>query len=159
MTWPSAEWPSPCHIAVRLTARPCNTLTWCTYFCARIMHSSSPQLERSISLQLERSISLQPEEERQHCTRTQNEHLVVQGPQSIFCVYLKILTTLILLSRIWGSSSRVMKSSIFWYITPCSPLKVNRRFGGTCRLHLHGPKISQARNKCEEGRKQRSCYS
>jgi hypothetical protein len=24
-----------------------------------------------------------------------------------------------------------MKSSIFWDITPCSPLKVNRRFGGT----------------------------
>jgi hypothetical protein len=25
----------------------------------------------------------------------------------------------------------VVKSSIIWYITPCSPLKVNRRFGGT----------------------------
>jgi hypothetical protein len=32
----------------------------------------------------------------------------------------------------------VMKCSIFWDITPCSPLKVNRRFGGTCRLHLQG---------------------
>jgi hypothetical protein len=30
----------------------------------------------------------------------------------------------------------VMKSSIFWDITPCSPLKVNQRFGGTYRLHL-----------------------
>jgi hypothetical protein len=30
----------------------------------------------------------------------------------------------------------VMKSTIFWYITQCSPLKVNRRFRGTCRLHL-----------------------
>jgi hypothetical protein len=29
-----------------------------------------------------------------------------------------------------------MKSSVFWDITPCSLLKVNRRFGGTCRLHL-----------------------
>jgi hypothetical protein len=28
----------------------------------------------------------------------------------------------------------VMKSSTFWDITPCNPLKVNRRFGGTCRL-------------------------
>jgi hypothetical protein len=27
-----------------------------------------------------------------------------------------------------------IKSYIFWDITPCSPLKVNRRFGGTCRL-------------------------
>jgi hypothetical protein len=25
----------------------------------------------------------------------------------------------------------VMKNTIFWDITPCSPLKVNRRFGGT----------------------------
>jgi hypothetical protein len=31
-----------------------------------------------------------------------------------------------------------MKSSIFWDIKPCSPLKVNRCFGGTCCLHLHG---------------------
>jgi hypothetical protein len=25
----------------------------------------------------------------------------------------------------------VMKSTVFWDMTPCSPLKVNRRFGGT----------------------------
>jgi hypothetical protein len=30
----------------------------------------------------------------------------------------------------------VMKCTIFWYIAPCSPLKVNRRFRGTCLLHL-----------------------
>jgi hypothetical protein len=35
-----------------------------------------------------------------------------------------------------------MKSNIFWDITPCSPLKINRRFGGTYRLHLQGRKIS-----------------
>jgi hypothetical protein len=29
-----------------------------------------------------------------------------------------------------------MKSSFFWEITPCSPLKDNRRFGGTCRLYV-----------------------
>jgi hypothetical protein len=34
----------------------------------------------------------------------------------------------------------VMKSIIFWDITPCSPLSVNRRFGGTYRLHLQGRK-------------------
>jgi hypothetical protein len=28
----------------------------------------------------------------------------------------------------------VMKSSIFWDLTPCSLLKANRRFGGTRRL-------------------------
>jgi hypothetical protein len=32
----------------------------------------------------------------------------------------------------------VMKSTIFWDITPCSPLKVNRRFGGTYRIYSQG---------------------
>jgi hypothetical protein len=32
----------------------------------------------------------------------------------------------------------VMKSINFWDITPCSPLSVNRRFGGTYRLHIQG---------------------
>jgi hypothetical protein len=31
----------------------------------------------------------------------------------------------------------VMKSSILWDIKPYSPLKVNRCFGGTYRLHFH----------------------
>jgi hypothetical protein len=43
----------------------------------------------------------------------------------------------------------VMKSTIFWDITPCSPLKFNRRFGGTYRLHLQGRRISQAINQRE----------
>jgi hypothetical protein len=30
----------------------------------------------------------------------------------------------------------VMKSIIFWDVTPCSALRCNRRFGGTYRLHL-----------------------
>jgi hypothetical protein len=37
-----------------------------------------------------------------------------------------------------------VKSTIFWDITPCSSLKVNRRFGGTYHLHLQG-RISRAR--------------
>jgi hypothetical protein len=40
----------------------------------------------------------------------------------------------------------VVKSIIFWDITPCSPLSVNRRFGGTYRLHLQGRR-SSARNQ------------
>jgi hypothetical protein len=31
-------------------------------------------------------------------------------------------------------TSVVMKSTIFWDITPCSPVSVNRRFGGTYLL-------------------------
>jgi hypothetical protein len=43
----------------------------------------------------------------------------------------------------------VMKSTIFWDITPCSSLSVNRCFGGTYRLHLQGRRISRARNQRE----------
>jgi hypothetical protein len=32
----------------------------------------------------------------------------------------------------------VMQSSILWDLMPCSLLKVNRRFGGTHRLHVQG---------------------
>jgi hypothetical protein len=42
-----------------------------------------------------------------------------------------------------------VKSTIFWDITPCSPLKVNRHFGGTYRLLLQGRRISRARNQRE----------
>jgi hypothetical protein len=35
-----------------------------------------------------------------------------------------------------------MKISIFCDITLCIPVKFNRGFGGTCRLHLHGRSIN-----------------
>jgi hypothetical protein len=41
-----------------------------------------------------------------------------------------------------------MKRPIFWNITPCSPLKVNQRFGGKCRLHLQGRRISSLLATC-----------
>jgi hypothetical protein len=50
-----------------------------------------------------------------------------------------------------------MKSTIFWNTTPCSPLKVNWRFGGTYHLHIQGQRICRARNKCEAGGKRSSC--
>jgi hypothetical protein len=59
----------------------------------------------------------------------------------IFCVGLEVLTAVIM-------------NYILWNITPCSPLNVNRHFGGTCRLHLHGRRISQARDQHEECSKQ-----
>jgi hypothetical protein len=43
----------------------------------------------------------------------------------------------------------VMKNSVFYDITPRSPLRANGHFGGTCRLHLQGRRISQARNQRE----------
>jgi hypothetical protein len=49
----------------------------------------------------------------------------------------------------------VIKSSIFRDIIPCSPLKINQRFGGTCRFNLQYRRISQARNQHEVGSKHR----
>jgi hypothetical protein len=43
----------------------------------------------------------------------------------------------------------VMKNSVLWDIPPCSPLKVNRRSGGTCRFRLHGSRVNQARKQRE----------
>jgi hypothetical protein len=48
----------------------------------------------------------------------------------------------------------VMKSIIFLYMTPCSPLSCNRRFGGTYRLHLQGRRMISARTSRQEGSKQ-----
>jgi hypothetical protein len=51
-------------------------------------------------------------------------------------------------------SQLILMSSVFWDISPCSPLEVSRRFGRICRLHLEIRRISQARNRREATRKQ-----
>jgi hypothetical protein len=44
----------------------------------------------------------------------------------------------------------LLKKSYFsWNIRPCSPLKVNRHFGGKYGLHLQSRRISQERNHYE----------
>jgi hypothetical protein len=48
-----------------------------------------------------------------------------------------------------------MKNSIFWDITTCMPLKINRRFGGKCYPHLQGRRINRARNQHEAGSKKK----
>jgi hypothetical protein len=52
----------------------------------------------------------------------------------------------------------VMKSTILWDITPCSSLRVKRRFGGTYRLHLQGRKISRRRNQRESRWQVELCF-
>jgi hypothetical protein len=46
----------------------------------------------------------------------------------------------------------VIKGSAIWDIAPCSSLEVNRRFGGTCPLHLGGRRTKQATNQREKNR-------
>jgi hypothetical protein len=50
----------------------------------------------------------------------------------------------------------IMKGPISWDTMTCVLLRVNRRFGGSYRFHLHSRRISQVRNLCEAGSKQRS---
>jgi hypothetical protein len=45
----------------------------------------------------------------------------------------------------------MQSSSVFWDITPCSPLKVIWRFGGTYRRHIQDRRISHTRNQHEAG--------
>jgi hypothetical protein len=47
----------------------------------------------------------------------------------------------------------VMKSIIFWDMTPCSLLSFNRRFGGTYRFHLQG-----RRNRFSKTSIQAACH-
>lgn len=47
-----------------------------------------------------------------------------------------------------------MKSSVFWDVSPYSPLKVNLWFSGTCCFHLQGQRIGQSKNHHEIGSKQ-----
>jgi hypothetical protein len=51
----------------------------------------------------------------------------------------------------WNSADSVTleensNRSIFWDITPYSPLTINRLFGGTCCLHHQGRSLKQTRN-------------
>jgi hypothetical protein len=48
-----------------------------------------------------------------------------------------------------SGNKHATKNSIFWYITPSRPVKVNRCFGGTYRLYLRYRRVNQARNKRE----------
>jgi hypothetical protein len=43
-----------------------------------------------------------------------------------------------------------MKSSVYPDISPCSPLKVNRLFGGKYWLHLQDRRISKGRNRTKQ---------
>jgi hypothetical protein len=51
--------------------------------------------------------------------------------------YIDLLSSVHIIVGFEVLTAEVMQSSIFWDITPCSLLKENRRFGGTCP-HLQG---------------------
>jgi hypothetical protein len=71
-----------------------------------------------------------------------------ESSRSIFngCYIIKLNSVALVCER---TNVKIMESTNFWDMTPCSPLKVNRRFGGTCCLHLQGRIINRARNQRE----------
>jgi hypothetical protein len=93
----------------------------------------SPTLFRRDCFQTS-SIYVLPLGERQCLTSMQNKSITYVG--------IDVLTAV------------VTKYPILWYITPRSRLNVNRRFGGTCRPHIQGARISQPRHHHEAGSKQ-----
>jgi hypothetical protein len=71
-----------------------------------------------------------------------------------YAYYLASLFTRILFScGSFKGTENKLKISIFWDITPCSPLKVNWRFGRVFRLHLQDRRKIQARNQHKAGNK------
>jgi hypothetical protein len=51
-------------------------------------------------------------------------------------------------------------NKVLWGTTLCSLLEVNRRFGGTCRLHLQGGSVNQAKIQHEAGfQRTTQCYN
>jgi hypothetical protein len=66
-----------------------------------------------------------------------NKHTDKDGMNHLFMIF------------IVANKRIILKGTIFWDIMPCCPLKVNRLFGGTYRLHLQGRQISRAGNQLE----------
>jgi hypothetical protein len=54
-------------------------------------------------------------------------------------------------------AKNVQKRSIFWDITLCSLLKVNRRFGGTHCLHLQGRQVSKQETSMKQAANVQKC--
>jgi hypothetical protein len=67
------------------------------------------------------------------------------------CFYCALFNQSVSNSNHTASSNRMIANNelVVWNITPCSPLKFNRRFRGTCRLHLQGRIISRGRKQRE----------
>jgi hypothetical protein len=72
--------------------------------------------------------------------RNRHAHIM----QSFYALVVKIYVGFEVITAV------IMKTYFFWSITPRSPLKVNRRFRGTCRLHLRVRRISQEKTNVKQ---------
>jgi hypothetical protein len=111
---------------------------------------------------IERAIVYLPNVSVWLCLLLQRSRVRILVILSVICVFSSVP------SRKWYKSSLkyvgfevltavVMKNIIFWDITPCSPLSVNRRFGGTYRLHFHSQKNKPSKKPAWKQVASRSC--
>jgi hypothetical protein len=56
--------------------------------------------------------------------------------QAVFVMFVMYMVSKCKVVGSEALKAMVMKRCIFWYITPCRPVKVNRQLGGMCLLHL-----------------------
>jgi hypothetical protein len=70
-----------------------------------------------------------------HMCSVSAPHLKERGPMVAQHVAWRMSTFF----RLWGSHSPAVKSSVLWNTSPFTPLKINRRFGGTCCLPKDKP--------------------
>jgi hypothetical protein len=66
----------------------------------------------------------------------------------IMCFNVIILTTV--MSCFQASAAMLMKSVVFWVITRCRVVIIYRRFGTTCRSHLHGSRFRVGKKASKE---------
>jgi hypothetical protein len=83
--------------------------------------------------------------------REQENVQIKVAPSVLTCThaYTRMLAACTWSTILTEFAAMIEKSSIFWDITPCSQLKVNRRFGRICHHHIQSRKIGPVRNQRE----------
>jgi hypothetical protein len=134
----------------------------------RILRKTNPSSRRSVGpiskhvscLGAKKILVIGPDEGRNQ------EWLRWRGPATIYCYASSsqnfLITNILPYDALWyeplktslNKQTNNTKSSVFWNIKLCSPVKINRRFGRTYRLHLQRRITSQASNQHKARKKQ-----
>jgi hypothetical protein len=112
-------------LGFELTKSPCAPYSGLSLRITRVYRKAA---ECAVGLRME----LDPRIVQQHCIGSCTFIGACTEPSATLSHYCKQMNRL----AFQVITAVIMKSSLFLDITPCSPLKVGRRFGGTCPIHL-----------------------